>query len=249
MKAILYIAHGTWLKKELEEIKLFLQRIIEKNSVPIQEICFLKLAEPNIAEGFQRCVEKGATEITVVPLFLLPAGHIKIDIPNALEEVKRKYPTVKVTMKDSLGVQKEILDAVCGLIKNKGGKFSQHSSVLIVGVGGSDETIQPLYQEIVKGIKLRLETKQVTICYLAKAEPNLEQGLEQVLKDEESKIIVVPYLLFPGFLYNLVKKQVNKLQKLGKDILITDPLSTHSTMENIFVESTKIDLKSDEIAI
>ena len=84
MRAILYVGHGTRSKKGAAEAKSFLQKIIRQTNISIQEISFLELTEPFIEEGFIRCVKKGAAAITVVPLFLLAAGHIKTDIPEAL---------------------------------------------------------------------------------------------------------------------------------------------------------------------
>lgn len=102
MKAILYIGHGTRSKKGAEEAKTFIERVMNRVNIPIQELSFLELTDPLIEEGFQRCVERGATDITVVPLFLLAAGHIKQDIPDALSSLKLKYPDIQVSVKDPL---------------------------------------------------------------------------------------------------------------------------------------------------
>ena len=41
------------------------------------ETCFLEFASPNIEEGITNCVKKGATEVHVIPIILLHAGHSK----------------------------------------------------------------------------------------------------------------------------------------------------------------------------
>src|SRR3954471_14075512 len=116
MKAILYIGHGTRSKKGADEARAFIARVSERVDVAIQEISFLELTEPSIEEGFARCVEQGATEVTVVPLFLLAAGHIKQDIPNVLAELHLTYPDVSIEVKDPFGVQGTILNAVAELV-------------------------------------------------------------------------------------------------------------------------------------
>src|SRR3954463_5162804 len=117
MKAVLYIGHGTRSKKGADEARAFIARVSERVDAPIQEISFLELTEPSIEEGFRRCVERGAAEVTVVPLFLLAAGHIKQDIPNVLEAISEQYPDVLIDVKDPFGVQGQILDAVAELVR------------------------------------------------------------------------------------------------------------------------------------
>jgi sirohydrochlorin ferrochelatase len=134
-RAILYVGHGTRSKKGAEEAKQFLGRVIARVDAPIQEISFLELTEPYIAEGFGRCVAKGATEITVVPIFLLTAGHIKEDIPEALEPLRVKYPDVSVEVAPAFGVQERIVDAISELVKTSIGKVDPVDSVLVVGRG------------------------------------------------------------------------------------------------------------------
>ena len=58
-------------KEGAEEAQSFLHRVMDRISVEIQEISFLELTEPSIEEGFLRCVNRGATEITVVPLIFI----------------------------------------------------------------------------------------------------------------------------------------------------------------------------------
>ncbi len=77
MKAILYICHGSRLKAAKEEAVAFITSCMNRVEVSIQEICFLELASPTIDEGFRTCVKRGATEIIVIPVFLLAAGHVK----------------------------------------------------------------------------------------------------------------------------------------------------------------------------
>ena len=52
------------------------------------ETCFLEFASPNISQGIDRCVKRGATEVIVIPIILLHAGHSKIHIPAEIEDAK-----------------------------------------------------------------------------------------------------------------------------------------------------------------
>jgi sirohydrochlorin ferrochelatase len=236
MKAILYIGHGTRSKKGAEEAKSFLQRVINRVEVPIQEFSFLELTEPFIDQGFQRCVERGATEITVVPLFLLAAGHIKKDIPEALLKLKEKYPAIEVKMRDPFGVQQAILDAIEELVLSVVEDVSQSDSLLIVGRGSSDLSIHTAFAEIATGIGKRLGTERVSVCYLAAASPRFEEGLETVSQQATGKVIVIPYLLFSGLLLSEVIRNVRTRQRKGETIHCTGPLTEHRAIENLLIK-------------
>jgi len=235
MKAILYIGHGTRSKKGAEEAKAFIQRVMKRVDIPIQEISFLELTPPLIEEGFQRCVERGATEITVVPLFLLAAGHIKQDIPEALSSLKVKYPHIEVNVKDPFGVQGTILDGIAELVHSTAGDIGLEDRLLIVGRGSSDLVVHDDFARIAKGIRERLGISHVSVCYMAAAEPWLSEGLEMITEGAAGRVLVVPYLLFSGLLTAEVNQEVRMRQKEGQQILHTGPLSVHQVIEDIVV--------------
>jgi sirohydrochlorin ferrochelatase len=237
MQAILYIGHGTRSKKGVEEVRSFIERVMERGDVPIQEISFLELSEPLIEEGFKRCLERGATTIEVVPLFLLAAGHIKQDIPESLVLLKERYPHVQVNIKDPFGVQSRILDAIAELVRDSAIKLEPEDRLLIVGRGSSDPTIHTSFSKIVAGMKERLGIEEVSVCYLAAAEPRLLEGLETISSHRDAgRVIVVPYLLFSGLLSAEVDRVVHKRQITGQRILHTGPISRHRVIEDIVFE-------------
>jgi sirohydrochlorin ferrochelatase len=236
MKAILYIGHGTRSKKGAVEIRAFIERVKARIDVPIQELSFLELTEPLIEEGFETCVDRGATEIDVVPLFLLAAGHIKRDIPEALLPLIAKYPTIPVKIKNPFGVQDVILDGVAELIRVSAGEVTPEDRLLIVGVGSSDPVVHVNFGKIADGIGERLGAQRVSVCYLAATEPKLGVGLEYISEGAKGRVIVVPYMLFTGLLFAELNKIVRSRQKEGQRILCTPALSNHSVIEDIVIE-------------
>ncbi|MDG5472368.1 sirohydrochlorin chelatase [Jeotgalibacillus sp. ET6] len=237
MKAILYIGHGTRSKKGAEEARQFLEAVMEHVNAPIQEISFLELTEPFIEEGFRRCVERGATEIKIVPVFLLTAGHIKQDIPNELAPLLNRYPDISITTADALGVQEVILDAIAELVKRHiNDSISLSDSILLVGRGSSDPQTRIAFEQITAGIKTRLGIADIDVCYLAAIEPTFDQGLEMITAKAKGRIIVVPYLLFGGLLLSEVQQKVKRNQKLGYKISCTDSLAKHKVIQQIVID-------------
>lgn len=92
--AYLLIAHGTRDKEGENAFFLFVKEF--EHAFPHRNVqpAFLELCHPSIPEGIDACVKGGAEEIFVLPLMLFPGRHINQDIPNEIQEAKRKYPQV-----------------------------------------------------------------------------------------------------------------------------------------------------------
>ena len=233
MRAILYVGHGTRSKKGADEAKQFLEHVIREVMSEIQEISFLELTEPFIDEGFIRCVERGATSICVVPIFLLSAGHIKKDIPEALEPLKQRFPDIPVEMADPFGVRQDLLDALAELIKDAAPDVSSRDSVLIVGRGSSDLGLLDNFASIVAGVKERMALEQVESCYLAAAAPSFQDGIRNICEKASGRVIVVPYLLFEGLLLAEVRTEVRKRSRNGETVLLASPLGKQQAVIDI----------------
>src|SRR5690625_6901011 len=127
MQAVLYVGHGSRIKAGVEEATQFIERCKSLIDVPIQEICFLELAKPNIAAGIAMCVASGATHITVVPILLLTANHAKEDIPLEIETGMKKYADVSFTRSEEHTSELQSRGhLVCRLLLEKKKKRKNH---------------------------------------------------------------------------------------------------------------------------
>ena len=89
MKAVLFVGHGSRLEAGNQEVSTFIEKMMPSMEVNLLiETCFLEFASPNIAQGIDNCVNRGATDISVIPIILLHAGHSKLHIPAEIEEAR-----------------------------------------------------------------------------------------------------------------------------------------------------------------
>ena len=82
--ALILFSHGSVLcgaGQNLFELARFMQA---RGDAPIVEVGFLNYSEPPFADAFRRCVERGATQITVVPYFLVAGKFVKDDLPKQI---------------------------------------------------------------------------------------------------------------------------------------------------------------------
>ena len=104
MQAVLYVGHGSRVRQGVLEAIQFIEQCKPSIEVPIQELCFLELAQPTIQEGIDLCVKQGATSIAVVPLLLLSAAHAKVDIPAEIAKSIIQHPHLHMTYSQAFGV-------------------------------------------------------------------------------------------------------------------------------------------------
>ena len=66
------------------------------------------MAEPSIIEGFQACVQKGATHVIAHPYMLAPGRHATRDIPHIVAEAAARFTSITYEVTDPLGVDPKI---------------------------------------------------------------------------------------------------------------------------------------------
>ena len=78
----------------------------------------MELAEPTIASGYAKCVERGATTVVAHPFMLAPGRHVREDVPKLLAEAASNHPGTKYLVADPLGAHSAIADVVIDRFEN-----------------------------------------------------------------------------------------------------------------------------------
>lgn len=235
MHAILYICHGSRVAKAREEAALFIERCKQKIACPIQEVCFIEHAEPNIETGIDRCVQKGATSIVVVPVLLLAAGHTKQDIPAAIEQAKQRHPHLTFSMCDPFGVHDKMIEIITERILEQAIPINARSVVLLVGRGSSDPETKRDIEAIAEKLQQKIKTV-VDSCFLAAAQPLLADKLQQLTRSSYETIFIVPYLLFTGVLMKKIEAMIPMLPQTSKRWVVCRYLGYHPLLEELVKE-------------
>lgn len=110
--ALLLVDHGS-VREEANQTLVAVARLIENlRHELIVEIAHMELAKPSIAEGFAKCVQRGATEVIVHPYMLAPGRHATEDIPRLVHDVAAKFPNIPYQVSEPLGVDELIATLV-----------------------------------------------------------------------------------------------------------------------------------------
>jgi sirohydrochlorin ferrochelatase len=113
MKGILIVDHGS-VRSEANEMLRSMADVIQTMAGPdvVVRYAHMDLADPNIAAGFSRCVEAGATDVTVFPYMLSPGRHSTTDIPRMVADVARTFPHVSFSVTPAFGLHEKLAEVV-----------------------------------------------------------------------------------------------------------------------------------------
>lgn len=237
-QAILYVGHGSRVKKAQQEAAAFLEGCKAHISVPVQEISFLELQEPTIETGFEACVKQGATHIAVVPLLLLTAAHAKHDIPEEIARAASRYPSVRISYGKPIGIDEEIVKAVYHRMKDIGVPY-ENARVVLIGRGSSDPDVKRDVTGIANLLQEIIPVKEVIPCFLTACGPNYKEVFSELKKDDGITTFIVPYLLFTGMLMNEIEREVQKLKAHNPNVYLSSYIGFHPHVKNAFLNRVR----------
>lgn len=92
MEGIIIVDHGSRRAASNEMLLEAARQFAQHSDFGIVEPAHMELAEPSIAQAYQRCVEQGATRVIVFPYFLSPGRHWSQDIPKLTAAAAAEHP-------------------------------------------------------------------------------------------------------------------------------------------------------------
>ncbi|WP_309246464.1 sirohydrochlorin chelatase [Virgibacillus pantothenticus] len=231
MQGVLYVSHGSRYADATAEATAFLEAVKEQVNLPLQEICFLELASPNMMQGIANLVAQGATSIAIIPVLLLQAGHYYHDIPQVIAQQRALYPAVSFSYGQPLGVQDRIIQILAERIDQAVAERRPDMKVLLIGRGSSNPQTVMDIETIVCKLKRITTLNHIEACYLAACEPSFDKKLQTAVTEKNSQIVIVPYIWFTGFLMRHIHKKVTKFKGTDKEIVVCQHLGEHPAMQ------------------
>ena len=112
MKAIILFGHGARDSRWREPFdRLAALWRTQYPDTPV-ELAFLEMMQPSLEEAIAELSAKGATNLTVVPVFFGQGGHLRNDFPVLLEECRGKFPNVSLSTTPAVGEDLAVLQAI-----------------------------------------------------------------------------------------------------------------------------------------
>ncbi|MCX6130320.1 MAG: NAD(P)H-dependent oxidoreductase subunit E [Proteobacteria bacterium] len=169
---------------------------------------FLELSPPYVGEVLRQ-VASQHTDVVVVPLSLLPAAHVKNDIPLVLHEIRREFPELRITVTPPLGLHVDLVQSLYTEVSRQLPSLEerQHWVLLLVGRGASDPDANSQFYQIARLLAEACGMKRLELAFVGITWPSLDEALLQLAKQRPKGIILVPYLLFTGLIAQKIRQR------------------------------------------
>ena len=110
--AILLFAHGSRDPGWTAQFERLAARLRTERPDARVALAYLEITPPTLEDAVATLVAEGAREIAVVPVFLAPGGHVRRDLPLAVEALRARHPAARFRVLPAIGEA----DAVTGAI-------------------------------------------------------------------------------------------------------------------------------------
>jgi sirohydrochlorin cobaltochelatase len=205
--ALLIVGHGSRDPRGAEEFHELVSLVRARAPMPV-EGGFIELSRPPISECVNNLRERGAREVSAVPLMLLAAGHAKDDVPATLVREKLTHPDLDFHYGRALGIRPELLELMDERISAVVPEEEKEgTAVLIVGRGSSDPDAN---SDLAKMSRLYFEGRPyplVETAFVSLAPPSVTEALERCRRLGAGRVAVFSYFLFTGVLEERIREQ------------------------------------------
>ncbi len=113
--AIILLGHGSRVQQASGDMEKVATALRERHGYTRVACCYMSRLGPHLPETLQALVQAGATRILVIPYFLHMGVHLRLDIPELLQEEAQKHPGVRIQLGSHLGYD----DVLVGLVHRR----------------------------------------------------------------------------------------------------------------------------------
>jgi len=206
--ALLVAGHGSQDAAGAVELLALADRVRALDPALALACGFIELSPPPLSVACADLVAKGASEIVVVPVMLLAAGHVKDDVPALVARLRLQFPGVRFRYARELGIHPDLL-AVVGERLEAAVPAAERAAtaVLLCGRGSSDPDANADLHKVARLLWEGRPWPLVETCYVGITDPRLPAGLERCRRLGARRIVTVPYFLFTGRLIDRIRAQ------------------------------------------
>lgn len=207
---VLIVGHGSRDAPANEEFEQLVARYQARRPELELRHGYIELAQPSLADALAG-IPGGCTDVTLLPLFLFAAGHVKNDIPLALLGIRRQRPEISFTAARALGVHPALAELAierAGEVIDLEKAAAARTAVIVVGRGSSDPDANGDFCKVARLIGEARPFAWVVPSFIGITRPRFEESLEFVARARPDRLLVIPYLLFGGRLLSQLREQV-----------------------------------------
>lgn len=225
---ILLVGHGSRNREGNDETLRFAAQWRERHPGRRIEVCFIEHAEVLLDDGLERAA-RDARRVLAIPFILNAAGHVKMELPAALDRARARHPEVEFGVTRHLGMGREIFAVLQGQLDRLMTQLAvpdpRTTGVILLGRGASDAGANGELAKMTRWIFEDNEHELVDLAFTGVTWPRLETVVQRHVRLGMMQICIVPVYLFSGVLMERIKAQVGRLQRQYPHVVFA--LGTH----------------------
>ena len=237
----LLVGHGSRRDKSNEAVRELAAGLEDRIGVST-DAAFLELAEPSIPEAIETLAH-GSGRITMVPLSLFAASHVKNDLPLAVKRARSDHPNVRFHAGAHLGIHPAILDLLDDRARAVEAELgvdreADDVAVVVCARGSSDPDSNADVHKLARLLYEGREFDRVEAGFIGVTEPLLDEVLHDVAKTRPDAIVVLPYMLGDGVLTGRIRDGAADFDAEYPyvDAAAGDPLGTDTRLLDVLAD-------------
>lgn len=212
---LLLVGHGSREASGNQEIQVFVEQWRARRPDWRIELCFIEFASPSLHDGLVSAAQ-GARRVLVLPLILNAAGHVKMEIPEAIEHAREHAPGVEYLYGPHLAACDPILAILKRRLRGAMAALDMPdpttTGVVLLGRGSSDRAANGDMAKMARWLQEETDHELVDLAFTGITYPRLERVVQRQALLGIKQVIVLPYYLYTGTLMQRIQRQVEHLR-------------------------------------
>jgi len=212
---ILIVGHGSREESGNDEIREFAAQWRARRPDLRIELCFIEFAPPELNAALAQAA-RDSRRVLVVPLILNAAGHVKMEIPEAVEQARNAAPHAQILLAPHLTACDPIFAILKRRLRRAMGALDMPdpttTGVVLLGRGSSDRGANGEMAKMARWLLEEGDHELVDLAFTGITWPRLEKVVQRQVALGMRQVVVLPYYLYTGTLMQRIHRQVEHLR-------------------------------------
>lgn len=196
--AVILIGHGSLLQESGRAMQQVAAQLQTQGLAPLVRAAFLNYSRPTLAEVVAECHTHGATQITIMPYFLIAGAYVTQDLPATLRGVAAHYPAVRFRLTDALGAHPALIELARLRLAAVDAHPAGATALLFVAHGTPYAAANAPITAILHQVQTQAGYGPALVGYLDCNQPDIPSAFAQLVQLGARRIAVLPYFLQLG---------------------------------------------------
>lgn len=112
MTGLILFAHGARDARWREPFERLARKVEAARPDLAVTLAFLELMQPDLVTAAGTLAARGCRTLRIVPVFLGQGGHVREDLPEAVNVVRERYPELDIELRIAVGEDDAVLDQI-----------------------------------------------------------------------------------------------------------------------------------------